>query len=262
MSRLINKLNRIRQDELRPIGFTLGKTPPQKTRLQLVAYLTADKWDRLSDRLNSVDAVLIEVNGENDISILEKACGNKNEVPVGGWLKTSNSETLKNATDSACDFLVFPGNVPLTVTREDKTGRILELDTSLNDRFLRTTSYLPIDAMLAFNRGDDNSLTLNRLMLFYHLVNMVNKPILVSIPDSITEDELQAICDTRIGGIVVELADKKSIERLAELYKVIEKLTPTPPAFHKKVRGSALVPRIQPEPEKTAQEDGGEEEDE
>ncbi len=259
MSRLIDKLTRIHQNEPQPIGFMFGKAAAEKPRMQIIACLTADNLETLSEGLNSADAALIEINKSDDISALDKVCETKNGMPGGGSLKTSSSGTLKKAINAACDFVVFPGTIPFTLTQKDKMGRILEMDTNLSEGFLRTANDLPIDAVLAFSKGEDNLLTMNRLMLFQRLVYMINKPVLVSVPDNLSDAELQAVWDIGISGVVVELADEKSIERLAELHKAIDKLAP--PAFRKKVRGSAIIPRMQPEPEKPAEEEGGEEED-
>ncbi len=259
MSRLIDKLTRIRQNEPQPIGFMLGRAAAEKPRMQLIASITADNLEKLSEGLKSADAALIEINRADDVAALGKFCEAKDKMPGGGWLKASSSGTLKKAINVVCDFAVFPGTISLTAIQKDKMGRILELDTSLSDGFLRTANDLPIDAVLAFSKGEDNSLTMNRLMLFQRLAYMINKPILVSIPDNLTGVELQAIWDIGISGVIVELADEKSIEKLAELHKEIEKLAP--PAFRKKGKANALVPRAQPDSEKPPAE-GEEEEDE
>jgi hypothetical protein len=262
MSRFIDKISRIRQNEPQPIGFAaLGRSASEKPRLQVVAYMKTDNPAQFSGGLNSPDAELIEINKVDDVAVLEKACAAKSDIPIGGFLKASNAGTIKKAISVACDFVAFPGSTPLTVTQKDKIGRVLILDTSLNERFLRATGDLPVDAVLVLEKEGD-ALTFNRLMLFQHLINSINKPLLVSIPFGLTDSELQALWDMGISGVVVEMEDEKSLEKLAELRKSIEKLEP--PAFRKKFKGSPTLPRVQAEPEKPSQEEegDGEEEDE
>ena len=259
MSKFIKKLTQLRQNEPQPMGFMLGRPSQEKPNMQLVAYLTADSPDKASGALSSADAAIVEVTKADDIGILEKVCEMKDGIPGGGWLKSSSANTLKKAANVDCDFSVFTTAAPLSMTQKDKLGRILELDASLSEGFLRTANDLPIDAVIVFSKAEENSLTLNRLMVIQRLVYMINKPILVSIPANVTSPELQALWDMGIAAVVVEIADEKSLDSLAEVHKAIEKLAP--PAFRKKSKGSAILPRMQPEPEQHEEEEGGEEEE-
>jgi hypothetical protein len=257
MSRLIDKLTRLRQTEPQPMGFMTGRTSSQKLKMQLIAYLTGGTTDKLSAGLDAADGVIIEVAKSDDLEALEKVCQAKKEIPGGARLTASNSGTLEKALNAACDFVVFPASIPLNIVQKDKIGRIMELDDSLSEGLLRTANDLPIDAVLISGAEKENNLTFNRLMLFQRFVNMVNKPILVSISDSLSEVDLQAICDTGVSGVVIELAEEKSLDKFAEMRKTIEKLAP--PASRKKERMRPILPRLQPEPEKP--EEGEEEEE-
>jgi hypothetical protein len=259
MSKFIKKLTQIRQCEPQPMGFVLGKTCPEKSNMQLVAYLTADSPEKVIGGLSSADAALVEVTKADDIGLLEKICQIKDGVPSGAWLKASNANTLKKTLNVNCDFTVFPASASLSSTQKDKMGRVLELDASLSEGFLRTANDLPVDAVMVFNKDEENSLTLHRLMVIQRLVYMINKPILVSVPANITGAELQPIWDVGIAGVIVEVSDEKSLENLEDIHKAIEKLAP--PAFRKKSKGSPVLPRMQMEPEKPAEEEGGEEEE-
>src|ERR1035437_10085244 len=118
MSKFIKRLTQLRQCEPQPMGFMLGKASPEKPKMQLVACLTADSPNKAKSGLSSADAALIEVTKADDISILEKICQIKDGIPSGGWLKSSNGNTLKKAFNMDCDFTVFPATVPLTLTQK------------------------------------------------------------------------------------------------------------------------------------------------
>ncbi len=261
MSRLIDKISRIRQNEPQPIGFAaLGRATAEKPRMQVIACLKAENLDKVSEGLNPADAALIEIVRADDIPALEKACQTEKNIPAGGWLKTSSNEVLREATDVACDFVVFPGTVTVALIQKEKMGKILELDTSLNERMLRAAGELPIDAVLVFDEGEDSPLTVNRLMFFQYLVNSITKPVVVSIPTKVTESELQALWDIGISGVAVDLVDEKSTKNLTELRKALENLAP--PAFRKKFKAGATIPRMQPELAQPSEEEGDGEEDE
>jgi hypothetical protein len=245
MSRFIDKLARIHQKEPRTMGFMISKTAPVKPRLQLAVSLTADNLDKASINLASADAIIIQVGKSSELKTLEKICQAKDGLPSGGWIKATENDILKKMTDTACDFVIFAPAAPLAVIPGEKIGRIMQLDASLNEGLLRTVTDLPVDAVLVADETSESPLTLDRLMFIQRLVYFVAKPILVKISSTLTEDELQALCNTGISGVVVELTEKQSGEGLPELRKLIEKLQP--PAINKKSRLSPIVPRIQPE---------------
>jgi hypothetical protein len=260
MSRLIEKLTRIRQTEPQPMGFMLAKPAPEKPRLQMIAYLNKEHLDKLSTLADTVDAVIVEVANSGDLDALEKVCQDKGKTIGGVWLKVSGGSTLKKAFSAACDFMVIPPSTALNLFPKEKPGCILELDAALGDGLLRTINDLPVDAVLIFGRDVVSPLTLDRLMLVQRVSYMVNKPILMSVSTGYSEAEMQAVWEAGISAVVVEPSDEKSLEKLAELRKVIDKLPP--PSSRRKDRIRAVLPQIQPEQEKPEEDEEEEEEDE
>ena len=257
MSRLIDKLTKIRQIESQPMGFALGRVTSESSRMQLLAYLSSENVNKLFDSVSSADAILVEITKSDSVATLEKLCRSKNGAPTGGWLKTSASGTLKKALNITCDFIIFPSDTELNVIPKEKVGRILVVEASWSEGLLRTINDLPVEAVLLAGSEAEATLTLNRLMLFQRLIYMVNKPVLVSTPANLTDTELQALWDMGISGIVIQVSDDESAKGLSELHKYIERLAP--PAFRKKNRASAILPRPSVEEPKTEE---NEEEDE
>jgi hypothetical protein len=258
MSRLIDKLNRVRKEDPRPIGFMVNQSASEKSRMQLIALVTAESLSYLSA---SADAAVIAITRADDVDTLEEACQIKNGVPAGGWLKSANNTVLKKLLGAPCDFVAFPASAPASVTQKEKLGRVLEVDASLNEGLLRTANDLPVDAVLVSGEGEANNLTINRLMFIQRLIYLVNKPVLVPIPANLAGPDLQALWDMGVCGLVYEITDEKTGEKLAELRKAIDKLNP--PAFRKKPKMIATLPRQQEgAPQPPPEEDGEEEEDE
>jgi hypothetical protein len=260
MSRLIDKLKNLREAAPQPLGFTSTAASTAKPRMQLIALVAADNLSKVSDKLSPADAVLVEVAKSDDVDELEKVCKAKDGLIGGAWLKASNGGSLKKVLNAACDFVVFAPSAPLTVTQKDKLGRVLEMDAALSEGLLRTAADLPVDVVLAAGTGDEKSLTLNRLMLIQRVVYLVGKPILVPVPIGINGAELQALWDMGIGGVVAEVTDEKSADKLSDLNKLIEKLNP--PAFRKKSKAMPILPAFQPAAPEPPEKEGGEEEDE
>ena len=258
MSRFIDKLKRLRQAEPQPMGFATSRVTPEKPKLQLVARLAAENLDKISDALTQADAALIEVGQSEDLAAVEKMCRAEKGIPTGVWLRVSAAEIVNKLTEISCDFVLFPTSFPLAVTEKEKTGRILELDSDMSDSLLRTVNDLPVDAVMLSIKSEDTPLTLNRLMQIRRPSYMVNKPILISVPDSLSVNELQALWDMGISGVIIQSINQESAEKFAELRKRIDKLSP--PNLHKKDKMSAILPRMTPETTEPRRE--GEEEEE
>ncbi len=258
MSKLIDKLTKLAQTEQKPMGFMISKAAPEKPRMQLVARVTAEVLEKSAQSLSAADAVILEVAKADDISALEKAVQVKDGPAAGARLKTASAGMLKKTLNSGLDFVVFSAEAPLSLTKDEKLGKVLETEPGLSDILLRTIGDLPVDAVIAVEKEVEEILSLKRLMDLQRLVYLINKPLLVSVPLSFSVEELQALCDMGVKGVVVDVVDNKSAEKLTDLRQVIEKLKkPTP---RKKDKMSATIPHLQAEaPE---EEEEQEEEDE
>ena len=98
--------------------------------------------------------------------------------------------------------MVFPAaNTPLTLLQNDEIGKILEIESSLSEGLLRAANELPIDAVLITTEQEgEYFLTWHHLMLFQRFANLLTKPLFVSIPSSVTANELQALWETGVDG--------------------------------------------------------------
>jgi hypothetical protein len=263
MSRLIDKLTSMRKAEPRSMGFAMNRPAVEKPKMQLIAGIAAGNPDKVSAALSPVDAVLIEVEKAGDLKAVKKLCQAKDGVPAGGWLKVNNDEILQDLTEGSCDFAVFLATSPVAVTDNEKIGRIMELDATIGEGLLRTVNDLPLDAVLVSGIGAENRMTLDRLMSIRRLTYIISKPILVSIPDSLSVSELQALWDMGVSGVFVESVNEESAGKLAALRQSIDKLTP--PSDKKKGKTTAILPQMQAEaaaPQEDEGDDDGEEEDE
>jgi hypothetical protein len=261
MSRLIEKLTKQRQNEPQPMGFLMNKPKVEKSQMLLIAELAAENWEKLATSLKAADALILDVTKLDDLGAAEKACQDKEAALSGAWLKSSNAAVFKKALNTECDFVAFSAAAPVTVTRKEKLGRILEIDINLPDSLLRAASDLPVDAVIITAKTSELALSLNRLMAVQRVLHLVNKPLLLAIADNLSGPELQSLWDMGVAGVVVEVSDEKSAAGLAELRSAIDKLEI--PAFRKKGKTMAILPRTAVEaaaPHKHEEEE--EEEDE
>ena len=144
--------------------------------------------------------------------------------------------------DAGGDFIVLPASTALAIPEDEKVGKILQVEASLSEGLLRAVNELPVDAVLVADEpGEESSLTWHHLMLFQRFADLLTKPLLVSIPLQVTDNELQVLWKTGVDGVVVEAGIGQPAERLKELCQTIAQLTFTPRP-QKKVE--ALLPRV------------------
>ena len=245
MSQLIDRLNQIAEAVPQPIGFRPSQSASAKPKVLLIASLIqATSINNLTDYITGADTVLLPITKlSGGTKTVQKIARSMPDIPWGGWLKTIDRRRIDSMVKAGCDFIVFPTSTALAVPHNnDKVDKILQVEASLSEGLLKAINELPISAVLiASKSGAEQSLTWRHLMLFRHFTSILTKPLLASIPINVTAKELQAIWETGVGGVVVEVGGRQSVGRLEELRRAVDKLTFPP---HRREKAKALLPRI------------------
>ena len=258
MSRLIDKLNRVSQTVPQPMGFTVAQPVSPKPKLLLIASLTQVNVDGLADYVAGADGGLLHMHQSSEAKALQEVSQAISNIPWGVWLRDSGQPEIKQIMKAGCDFVVFPAaKTSLAILQNEAVGRILEVEASLSDGLLRAIDALPVDAVLiADELREDYFLTWHHLVLFQRFANLLTKPLLVSIPSNVTANELQALWEAGVDGVIVEV----EAGRVSKLRQAIDKLTF--PSQRKRGKAEALLPRIGGEPSTVTMEEEEEEEEE
>jgi hypothetical protein len=232
MSKFIDKLKAVSQVGSQPMGFKKAATP-QKPKMLLAATLTEANIENLADYTGGADAAILS---------LPKTPPAKSDIPWGSWLKDAGEVKLAEA---GFDFFVFPADTPLAVLQDSKAGKILEVGASLNEGLLKTIDELPVDAVLTTGEKDKGKLlSWRHLMLCRRCADLMNKPLLASVPATVGSNELEALWAAGVVAVVVETPPKGKI---AELRQIIDKLDFPPPSRQKRIE--PLLPRVSEEKE-------------
>ena len=256
MSKFIDKLNRLSQTVPQPMGFRLAQSVPPKPRLLLIASLPQANVDNLADYVAGADAGLLPISnlssGARNIQKISQAAP---DIPWGGWLRNIERGEISQIVKAGCDFVVFPeAKTSLALLQNEEVGKILEVEPSLSDGLLRVIGELPVDAVLIANEQEgEYFLTWHHLMLFQRFANFLTKPLLVSVPSNVTANELQALGEAGVDGVVVEIGVGQPTERLNELRQTIDKLTFS--SQRKRGKAQALLPHISGERSIVAEEE-------
>ncbi len=222
----------------------------------VIASLAQSIVDHLADYVAGADAGLLPIpklsSGTKNFQEISQAVSG---IPWGGWLRDSGQGGIKQIEKIGCDFVVFSAaNTSLAMVQGGEVGKILQVEASLSEGLLRVIDELPVDAVLiSGEETGDYFLTWHHLMLFHRFADLLAKPLLVSVPSTVTANELQALWQAGVDGVIVEIGAGQPAQRLRKLRQAIDKLT-FPPQ-RKRGKAEALLPYISRETGVAAEEE-------
>jgi len=260
MSRLIDRLNLASQAVLRPLGFGAAQPVSEKPKILLIASLSRANASSVANYVAGADAGLLRIPKlSSGAKILKEISQAMSDIPWGGWLRDIGTQGIKQMVKVGCDFVVFPAaNTSLVILQNSEVGRILEVEASLSEGLLRAVNELPVDAVLiASEQEGEYFLTWHHLMLFRRFADLLTKPLLVSIPSNVTANEVQALWQAGVDGVVVEVGVGQPAEGLNELRQTIDNLAF--PSQRKRGKAEALLPHITEETRVPTEEEEEEE---
>ena len=255
MSRFIEKLNMVAKGTSPPIGFQATRASSAKPQMLLIASLTEIEGIDV-DSISGADAVVFYTTKAGPgASFFDKAAQIMPDTPWGCWMTDASTKTVTKLAESGCDFAIFPADsAVLPQDRNDKPGRVLQIEPSLGDSLLRAINDLPVDAVLvAGARGD--FLNWQHLMSLRRLTSMLSKPLLVTAPPDVTPSELEALWQAGVDGVVV--TSDEPLGKLEKLRQEIGKFASSP---RRRGKAEALLPYIGGKPEAEPEEEEEEEE--
>jgi hypothetical protein len=258
MSRFIDKLNQISRAVPQSMGFRAVTPASSKPKMLLVASLVEADVEGLADYVAGADAGLMVISKPGSgIRAFKKISQAVPGIPWGGWLRGVGSKEIEQVAKADFDFAVFPAaTTSLNTVQNKEVGKILEVEASLGEGLLKAVDELPVDAVLIDGEKKEG-LTWHHLMLFQRFADLLTKPLLVSIPSNVTANELQALWEVGVAGVIVEAGVGQPVERVSNLRKVIDELVFPPQRRQGKTE--ALLPYIGPDRSAVAEEEEEEE---
>lgn len=232
MSKLIKALKR--NSSPQPMGFKTARETTARTRLLVVASLS-EVSGKLAENLKGASALLVtpEMKAPQLKAVAEAAA----DIPWGCSLGSRSEDGMAAVIKAGADFVTFQPDAPLKTLPERETGRVLEVSVEAAEKLPRAVNESPVDAVYFVAARGSEPLTWQHLMLTRVLASWLSKPLLVSVPDEVNGDELQALWDAGAAGIVA-LATSGNIARLR---KSVDKLEY--PARHK-AEEKPVIPQV------------------
>lgn len=255
MSKLVEKLERTSEAKSPPIGFATAVSREKTMPMVLVAALSEAKSSTIP---GMADALLISARDLDDGAKLKKlARGGK---PWGVSAKEASLDMVVKLAGMGCDFLVFEEvGTPAGVLLEDNLGKLLSVALDLPDSLARAVDHLPVDAILV-ELEDASSLTVHQILLCRRLTGLMRKPLLAAVSPDLGQEDVEALCQAGVKGLVVRAAADKGENAFQRLRKAIESIRPA--AKKRREKLVALVPQApeaveisEPEPEEDEDDD-------
>lgn len=228
MSRLITRLKQLTRNEPQQMGFKTKQSDTPKVKIQLVASLPQDKAGKLVEYVTGADAGLIRISKAGSVTeTLQSVSQVVSDIPWGAWLSVSSKAEIEESIEASYDFIVFPAaGIPFAPFKDSEVGKILEIESSVSDSLLRTANILPVDAvLLSSKQAEDNVLTWENLMDFQRFSGVLTKPLLVPAPPEVTDDEILAIWEAGVNGLVINISSGDAQDTLKVLRQQIDELT-------------------------------------
>jgi len=254
VSKLIDRLIQTAETVSLPMGFMAAKAAPPKPKMALIAKLeTADNMAPMADFLSSADAIITAQTGTG-----KDIARSLPDMVWGLWLEEKSRPQTKNFSEAGADFVVLPLNSEFGLPSIEKAGKILLVESSLSEGLIRTINELPADAVLLAddNIGEQSAITWHHLMLCQRFSNLLSKPLLTTVPTSVSSDEFKALWQAGVDGVVMAVKTGKQAESLKGLRQIINQ---TDFAARPSKKMTALLPRISEEPAADAEEEEEEE---
>ncbi|MHB8104721.1 MAG: hypothetical protein ACYDG5_04190 [Dehalococcoidales bacterium] len=255
MSKLIDKLNKLSQAAPAPMGFHTSKPVKAGSKILIIGRLALNIAPPTKSN-TGVDAILIHADeAAPAVKDIQKTAKSLGDIPWGIYLEGSSGD-LAALIEAGCDFVVFsPASRIPDLPQDEKIGKVLQVESSMDDGLLRAVNDLPVDAVLIVDSLESGeTLMMHQLMIYRHLAAFISKPLIVPVPANITEAELKALQDAEIDGVMAEMDG----ENLKELRKTITKLPPR--TVKKGDKGGIILPHVgreatTPPPDEEEEED-------
>lgn len=219
-----------------PMGFRTSRATTADAAMLIIGREVFGSEATIKKASDGADAMLFHAKKSGlkaeDVQKTTKTAGG---IPWGVYLEESGND-IEALIKAGCDFVVFAPTSQITdLPQDEKTGKILEVESSMDDGLLRAVNDLPADAVLITDTLDKaETLTIHRLMMYQHLANFIVKPLIIPVPVNITEAELKALHEAGIDGVMAE-------GDLKELRLNISKLPPR--TAKKRDKTGVLLPR-------------------
>jgi len=219
MSKFVDKLQSLSKSSTTPIGFHPSVSALKSPAMLLIAGLsgTQVKEAKTVAEVNT-DAGLILSEGPS-VKVVKQMVEAVDNIPLGVFVKGMSEKEINELASLGCDFIVFDIRIPAAILHKEEVGKFLIIEPSLDQGFARAINSLEVDGVFISSRGEDSFVAVEHLLVCRRFVELLEKPVIMTLPTLVTKAELISLWQVGVDGVVAPSI--QSVEALAELKKII-----------------------------------------
>jgi len=218
MSRFVDKLRSLSKSSTAPIGFHAAVSEAKSPAMLLVVGLsgTQVKEAKMVGEV-SADAGLIVSEGTSAKAIgqVVETVGN---VPLGVFVRGMSQKETDELASLGCDFVVFDIRGTAAILHKKEVGKFLMIEPSLDQGLVRAINSFEVDGVF-ISSGGDSVMAVEHLLVCRRFVELLEKPVIMTLPSLATKEELTSLWQAGADGVVVP--STQSAEALVELKRMI-----------------------------------------
>ena len=219
MSKFVDKLRSLAKSSTTPIGFHPSASESKSPAMLLIAGLSGTKVneDKTVADVNT-DAGLILSEGPS-IKVVKQMVEAAGDIPLGVFVKGMSEKEINELASLGCDFIVFDIRIPAATLHKEEVGKFLIIEPSLDQGFVRAINNLEVDGVFINSRDEDSFVAVEHLLVCRRFVELLEKPVIMTLPTLVTKTELTSLWQVGVDGVVAP--STRSVKALAELKKMI-----------------------------------------
>jgi hypothetical protein len=219
MSRLIDEFKKASRGVAPAMGFRTARSAAAAPKMLLIAGLEPGALTSPPDNLDGAHAALIRFTGAAPTAkTTQQMAASLPDIPWGFSLGDDDVKKAVALIKAGGDFAVFPAASRISaIPGDEKLGKILQVESSMDNGLLRAVNDLPVHAVLVADTFEGGGpLVWHQLMIYQHLANSITKPLIVPVPVSLTEAEVKVLWDTGVDGLIVEVGAAADLKTLRQ----------------------------------------------
>jgi hypothetical protein len=219
MSQFVDKLQSLSKSSSMPIGFHPSVSALKNPAMLLIAGLSGTQVKEAKTVADvSADAGLILSEGSS-VKVVKQIVEAAGDTPLGVFVKGMSEKEINELASLGCDFIVFDIKIPAAILHKEELGKFLMIEPSLDQGFVRAINSLEVDGVFINSRGEDSFVAVEHLLVCRRFVELLEKPVIMTLPTLVTKAELTSLWQVGVDGVVAP--STQSVEALAELKKMI-----------------------------------------
>jgi len=221
MSKFVDKLQSLSKSSSTPIGFRPSVSELKSPAMLLIVGLSGTQVREakiVADANADACLIMSESPSAKVVKQMVEVMGN---IPVGVFVKDTSEEKINELVSTGCDFAVFNIKVPVAALHKEGIGKFLMIEPSLDPEFVKAINSLGVDGVVIGTKSGE-FIAVEHLLVCRRFVELLEKPVIMSLPSLVTKAELTSLWQTGVDGIVAP--STQSVEPLAELKRMISEL--------------------------------------